>query len=269
MVPSQLGKASRLISIWPPREGNLFLCYTWLFNDQFCGHRMHSLAQKAQEREVWIPGGNGKGVASLNGEPGYHALWDYSCFQGPSGNPSPQGWPKSPNFLCLSRAAGKGAARRVPAPPAPAPPRAGPRRQSGYMRARVSASGGRAPNSRPRGGDRPPPQPGTVPPAPSAAPRGPGRRRRSPAAATYPTCCCSCSRCCCRRGRCCCCGSEAVFSRAVNQAEPGPAPTPRAPPRRDQRRPGRSVARAGGGGARGCRGPRGGAGGRPGALCPA
>ena len=136
------------------------------------------------------------------------------------------------------------------------------------MRARVSASGGRAPNSRPRGGDRPPPQPGTVPPAPSAAPCGPGRRRRSPAAATYPTCCCSCSRCCCRRGRCCCCGSEAVFSRAVNQAEPGPAPTPRAPPRRDQRRPGRSVARAGGGGARGCRGPRGG-GERPRALCPA
>ena len=123
MVPSQLRKASRLISLWAPREGNLFLCYTWLFNDQFCGHRMHSLAQKAQEREVWIPGGNGKGVASLNGEPGYQALWEYSCFQGPSGNPSPQGWPKSPNFLCLSRAAGKGAARRVPGPPAPAPPR--------------------------------------------------------------------------------------------------------------------------------------------------
>lgn len=49
-VPSQLSKASRLISLWAPREGNLFLCYAGLFYDRFCGDRMQTLAEKAAER---------------------------------------------------------------------------------------------------------------------------------------------------------------------------------------------------------------------------
>ncbi|XP_072875612.1 uncharacterized protein [Chlorocebus sabaeus] len=52
-------------------------------------------------------------------------------------------------------------------------------------------------------------------------------------------------------------GYPAVFSRAVNQTEPGRLPPHAAPPRRDRRRPGRSEARlASGGGARGHRGHR-------------
>lgn len=195
--------------------------------------------------EVRIPGGKGKGLASLTGEMGNHTLWEYSCFQGPSGNPNLQGWRKSPNFPLPAQGS---LAKSLPRGSRLSPPplRCGPalRCQSGFVRARVPASGGRRRNSPRRGEDGTPPQPGTARPAPSAAPPGPGRRRRSPAAATYPTCCCSCSRCCCRRGRCYCCGSEAVFSRAVNQAKPGPAPTPRAPSRGDPRRPGRSVAGA-------------------------
>lgn len=102
--------------------------------------------------------------------------------------------------------------------------------------------GPRSPSARRAEGTGPPAQPR---PAPSAAPPGLGRRCTRAAAATYPTCCCSCSCCCCRRGRCCCCGSEAVFSRAVNQAEAARS-HPRAPRRRAERRPGRSVARPAG-----------------------
>lgn len=55
--------------------------------------------------------------------------------------------------------------------------------------------------------------------------------------------------------RCYCCGNEAVFSRAVNQAEPACSHPPRTPAPGPKRLPGRSVARASGGGVRGGRDP--------------
>lgn len=55
--------------------------------------------------------------------------------------------------------------------------------------------------------------------------------------------------------RCYCCGNEAVFSRAVNQAERACSHPPRTPAPGPKRLPGRSVARASGGGVRGFRDP--------------
>lgn len=125
-----------------------------------------------------MPGSNGEGTASPDGETGAQAPRECARFQGPSGGPSSRGWQTSPNFLCLKRGRLE---MSVPRGSRLSPPQLlcvpARRCQSGYVRTRVPAGGGRDAQLPAVVRD------GTCCPArtaPSAAPPGPGRGRRCP-----------------------------------------------------------------------------------------
>ena len=140
-------------------------------------------------------------------------------FQGRSGGPSSRGWQTNPNFLCLKR-------RRQELSGSPRP--------SSCACQPAGAREDRCAHECPQAGPRcPAPRRGAgrdllpSPDGPLCRAPWAGPRAQMP---TYPTCCCSC---CCRHDGAAAAGTEAVFSRAVNQAERA-CSHPRAPPRRAQ-----------------------------------